>query len=48
MQQSRPVSAAPAMADDSEMTTAISAGTPTITTCEECRLGDSGSWLGVW
>jgi hypothetical protein len=43
MQQSIPVNEAPIKKDASAMATAISAGTPTMTTCEEWRLGDSGS-----
>ena len=47
MQQSIPVSAAPMRNEAKDMATAISAGTPTMTTWDEWRLGDSGVPLSV-
>ena len=48
MQQSIPVNAAPMRKEATEMATAISAGTPTITTCAEWRLAwDSFSVFSI-
>ena len=49
IRHSNPVKAAPIKKEANEMATAISAGTPTMTTCDECRLGDSsGSSSFLW